>query len=159
MRLLPGRGRHLPPDGHPLRVPSDRESSTPSPVGSTTSCPSTCCISRNRRSLPVRRLPSTTPGWTRRRRRTPPGLSRDLEGVLSGADAVVVFAGHKEYRGLEPARVKELCGSAAPGGRRRAERRGPGRVDRCGIRLPWHRLGDKNRHSIAGRVPSNLPIF
>jgi UDP-N-acetyl-D-mannosaminuronic acid dehydrogenase len=31
----------------------------------------------------------------------PPGLSRDLEGVLSGADAVVVFAGHKEeYRGL-----------------------------------------------------------
>ncbi|MHC1626920.1 MAG: UDP binding domain-containing protein [Methanoculleaceae archaeon] len=24
----------------------------------------------------------------------PPGLSQDLEGVLSGADAVVVFAGH-----------------------------------------------------------------
>ncbi|CVK33944.1 protein of unknown function [Methanoculleus bourgensis] len=44
----------------------------------------------------------------------PPGLSRDLEGVLSGADAVVVFAGHKEYRGLEPARVKELCGCTWP---------------------------------------------
>ena len=44
----------------------------------------------------------------------PPGLSWDLEGVLSGADAVVVFAGHKEYRGLEPARVKEHCGSAHP---------------------------------------------
>jgi hypothetical protein len=26
----------------------------------------------------------------------PPGLSRDIEGVLAGADAVVVFAGHKE---------------------------------------------------------------
>jgi len=39
----------------------------------------------------------------------PPGLSRDLEGVLAGADAVVVFAGHKEYRGLEPAQVKGLC--------------------------------------------------
>jgi UDP-N-acetyl-D-mannosaminuronic acid dehydrogenase len=44
----------------------------------------------------------------------PPGLSRDLEGVLAGADAVVVFAGHKEYRGLEPARVKGLCGCARP---------------------------------------------
>jgi len=39
----------------------------------------------------------------------PPGLSRDLEGILSGADVVVVFAGHKEeYRGLVPARVKGL---------------------------------------------------
>ena len=45
--------------------------------------------------------PATSPG-------APPGLSRDLEGVLSGADAVVVFAGHVEYRGLEPARVKGL---------------------------------------------------
>ncbi|MCK9278103.1 MAG: UDP-glucose/GDP-mannose dehydrogenase family protein [Methanoculleus sp.] len=44
----------------------------------------------------------------------PPGLSRDLEGVLSGADAVVIFAGHKEYRGLLPARVKELSGSGHP---------------------------------------------
>jgi UDP-N-acetyl-D-mannosaminuronic acid dehydrogenase len=44
----------------------------------------------------------------------PPGLSRDLDAVLSGADAVVVFAGHKEYRGLLPARVKELSGSPHP---------------------------------------------
>ncbi|MFY1645457.1 UDP binding domain-containing protein, partial [Methanoculleus bourgensis] len=44
----------------------------------------------------------------------PPGLSRDLEGVLAGADAVVVFAGHKEYRGLAPVRVRELSGSAHP---------------------------------------------
>jgi UDP-N-acetyl-D-mannosaminuronic acid dehydrogenase len=44
----------------------------------------------------------------------PPGISRDLAGVLAGADAVVVFAGHKEYRGLVPARVKELSGSPHP---------------------------------------------
>jgi len=44
----------------------------------------------------------------------PPGLSRDLEGVLAGADAVVVFAGHKEYRGLAPDRVKRLCGGVRP---------------------------------------------
>mgnify|MGYP003768869429 FL=1 len=36
----------------------------------------------------------------------PPGLSRDIEGVLTGADAVVVFAGHKEYRGMVPAQVE-----------------------------------------------------
>ena len=34
--------------------------------------------------------------------------------MLSGADAVVVFAGHKEYRGLVPARVKEVSGSRHP---------------------------------------------
>ena len=34
--------------------------------------------------------------------------------MLAGADAVVVFAGHKEYRGLEPARVKGLCGCERP---------------------------------------------
>jgi|BioPla2DNA2_1021312.scaffolds.fasta_scaffold14597_3 UDP-N-acetyl-D-mannosaminuronic acid dehydrogenase len=36
------------------------------------------------------------------------GLSRGLAGVLAGADAAVVFTGHKEYRGLEPERVKGL---------------------------------------------------
>jgi len=44
----------------------------------------------------------------------PPGLSRDLEGVLAGADAVVVFAGHKEYWGLVPVEVRRLCGSPHP---------------------------------------------
>jgi len=35
-----------------------------------------------------------------------------LEGVL--ADAVVVFAGHKEYRSLFAAGVRRLCGSPHP---------------------------------------------
>jgi len=48
----------------------------------------------------------------REMRRRAPGLSRDLEGVL--ADAVVVFAGHKEYRGLLAAGVRRLCGSPHP---------------------------------------------
>ncbi len=68
-----------------------------------------------RRSLPVRRLPCTIPGWTPRRRRTPRRGSRGtLKGVLAGADAAVVFAGHKEYRGLVPARVMGLCGCPWP---------------------------------------------
>jgi UDP-N-acetyl-D-mannosaminuronic acid dehydrogenase len=71
----------------------------------------------------------------------PPGLSHDLAGVLSGADAVVVFAGHKEYRGLSPARVKEVSGVSPPGGRGWAQRRGPGRVDRSGVCLPRDRPG------------------
>lgn len=46
---------------------------------------------------------------------SPPSLSRcrsaphRCRGVISGADAVVVSAGHREYRGLVP-----LCGSAHP---------------------------------------------
>ena len=45
----------------------------------------------------------------------PPGLSRDLEGVLAGADAVVVFAGHREDRGLMPGKVRRRCGSGCAG--------------------------------------------
>ena len=36
-------------------------------------------------------------------------ITRDLDAVLRGADAVVIFAGHKEYRTLVPAEVKALC--------------------------------------------------
>ena len=71
----------------------------------------------------------------------PPGLSRDLEGVLAGADAVVVFAGHKEYRGLEPAQVKGLCGSPHPAvvdGRNVVD---PDAWIAGGLRLPGDRAG------------------
>ena len=47
-------------------------------------------------------------------RRRAPGLARDLEGVLAGAGAVAVFAGHKGYRGLLAAGVRRLCGSPHP---------------------------------------------
>jgi UDP-N-acetyl-D-mannosaminuronic acid dehydrogenase len=41
-------------------------------------------------------------------------ITRDLDAVLRGADAVVIFAGHKEYRTLVPAEVKALCGISHP---------------------------------------------
>ena len=51
-------------------------------------------------------------------RACPPGGSRDvagaLDGVLAGADAVVVFAGRREYRGPLVAQVKGLCRCARP---------------------------------------------
>jgi len=44
----------------------------------------------------------------------PPGLSRDLDGVLANADMVVIFARHKEYQGLVPDHVKKLSGHSHP---------------------------------------------
>lgn len=41
-------------------------------------------------------------------------LERDLGTVLSGADAVVVFTGHNEYKTLSPLEVKHLCGKERP---------------------------------------------
>ena len=79
----------------------------------------------------------------------PPGLSRDLAGVLSGADAVAVFAGHKEYRGLVPARVKGLCGCQWPAiidGRNIVD---PGAFIAAGFIYKGIGRGDKNNHPIA----------
>ena len=78
----------------------------------------------------------------------PPGLSRDLEGVLSGADAVVVFAGHKEYRGLAPVRVRELSGSAHPAvvdGRNVVD---PDAWIAAGFVYRGIGRGDRNRHAL-----------
>jgi UDP-N-acetyl-D-mannosaminuronic acid dehydrogenase len=78
----------------------------------------------------------------------PPGLSRDLEGVLSGADAVVVFAGHKEYRGLVPAEVRRLCGCAHPAvvdGRNVVD---PDAWIGAGFVYRGIGRGDKNRHAL-----------
>ena len=84
----------------------------------------------------------------------PPGLSRDLDGVLAGADAVVVFAGHKEYRGLVPERVKELSGSAHP-----AIVDGRNVVDPdawIGAEFVYRGIGrgDKNGHELKPTIPT-----
>jgi UDP-N-acetyl-D-mannosaminuronic acid dehydrogenase len=39
-------------------------------------------------------------------------ISHDLSSVLKGADAVAIFAGHKEYMALDAAEVKRLIGAA-----------------------------------------------
>ena len=80
----------------------------------------------------------------------PPGLSRDLEGVLSGADAVVIFTGHKEYRGLVPAEVRRLCGCAHPAvvdGRNVVD---PDAWIEAGFVYRGIGRGDKNRHVLRG---------
>ncbi len=78
----------------------------------------------------------------------PPGLSRDLDGVLSGADAVVVFAGHKEYRGLVPSEVRRLCGCPHPAvvdGRNVVD---PDVWIGAGFVYRGIGRGDKNRHAL-----------
>jgi UDP-N-acetyl-D-mannosaminuronic acid dehydrogenase len=41
-------------------------------------------------------------------------IERDLSSVVTGADAVVVFTGHNEYKSLNPAGVKKMCGKDHP---------------------------------------------
>ena len=80
----------------------------------------------------------------------PPGLSRELDAVLAGADAVVVFADHKEYRGLVPAEVRRLCGCARPAvvdGRNVVD---PDAWIVEGFAYRGIGRGDKNRHALRG---------
>ena len=80
----------------------------------------------------------------------PPGLSRDLEGVLASADVVVVFAGHKEYRGLVPAEVRRLCGCKSPAvvdGRNAVD---PDAWIGAGFVYRGIGRGDKNQHALRG---------
>jgi len=41
-------------------------------------------------------------------------ISHDLRGVLSQADVIAIFAGHKQYKTLRPGTVKELSGADNP---------------------------------------------
>jgi len=41
-------------------------------------------------------------------------VHQNLESVLTGVDAVVIFTGHREYKELLPGRVKELMGCGNP---------------------------------------------
>ena len=89
------------------------------------------------------RFACTTPGWTRCCRRM---RRRGCRGT--GADAVVVFAGHKEYRGLVPARVKGLCGCTWPvivDGRDVVD---PGAWISAGFAYRGIGRGDKNGHAL-----------
>lgn len=75
-------------------------------------------------------------------------ITRDLDSVLAGADVVVIFAGHKEYRVLVPVEVKKLCGCSHPvivDGRNVAE---PDEWIAEGYVYRGIGRGDKNGHSI-----------
>lgn len=81
------------------------------------------------------------------------GLSRDLDAVFEGADAVVVFAGHKEYRGLVPMRVKEVCGCDHPAIVDERDGAEPDAWIEAGFAYRGIGRGDKNRHELIKTVP------
>ncbi|NJD77528.1 MAG: nucleotide sugar dehydrogenase [Candidatus Methanoperedens sp.] len=41
-------------------------------------------------------------------------ISQDLDGCMKGADAVVIFTGHSQYKGLKAGVMKKLAGSGRP---------------------------------------------
>jgi len=41
-------------------------------------------------------------------------IDGDLQAVLAGADAVIIFTGHREYYALDPGKVKDLTGKKHP---------------------------------------------
>jgi UDP-N-acetyl-D-mannosaminuronic acid dehydrogenase len=76
-------------------------------------------------------------------------LSRDLDGVIDGADAVVLFTDHDEYRRLDPATVRRMSGREHPvivDGRNLVD---PDAFIRAGWIYKGIGRGDRNDHPLA----------
>lgn len=72
----------------------------------------------------------------------------DLDGSIEGADAVVIFAGHHEYKTLDPVHIRKLSGKAHPvliDGRNIVD---PDRFINHGFVYKGIGRGDKNMHAI-----------
>jgi UDP-N-acetyl-D-mannosaminuronic acid dehydrogenase len=75
-------------------------------------------------------------------------ISHDLEEVISGADAIAILTGHRQYYALIPGTVRELCGKARPvivDGRNIMD---PDAWIRVGFVYKGIGRGDKNRHPL-----------
>ncbi|ATU08098.1 nucleotide sugar dehydrogenase [Methanohalophilus portucalensis] len=75
-------------------------------------------------------------------------ISQDMEEVLDGVDAVVVFAGHRQYYSLEPRQLQELSGQTHPvivDGRNVVE---PDAFIDAGFVYKGIGRGDKNGHEV-----------
>ncbi|OPX69379.1 MAG: UDP-N-acetyl-D-mannosamine dehydrogenase [Methanoregulaceae archaeon PtaB.Bin056] len=77
-------------------------------------------------------------------------ISSDLERVITGADAVAVFTGHREYRALDPGSLKRWAGVEHPvivDGRNVVD---PDSFIRYGWVYKGIGRGDKNGHAVVG---------
>ena len=75
-------------------------------------------------------------------------ISHDLASVLKNADAIAIFAGHKEYKALIAERVKKLTGAARAAildGRNVVE---PDEYIDAGFVYKGIGRGDKNEHAL-----------
>src|SRR5674476_312471 len=71
-------------------------------------------------------------------------ILQDLEESLKGADAIVIFAGHHQYKNLDPKKIMTLSGKAHPviiDGRNMID---PEHFIRCGFVYKGIGRGDKN---------------
>jgi len=72
----------------------------------------------------------------------------NLDDAVRGADAIVIFAGHRQYRDLDPARLRDLSGKSHPvivDGRNMID---PDAFIQCGFVYKGIGRGDKNSHAI-----------
>jgi len=72
----------------------------------------------------------------------------NLDDAARGADAIVIFAGHRQYRDLDPARLRDLSGKSHPvivDGRNMID---PDAFIQCGFVYKGIGRGDKNSHAI-----------
>ena len=78
-------------------------------------------------------------------------LLKDSNETLKGADAVVIFTGHKEYFSLKPADIKKLTGkenTVIIDGRNVID---PDTFINAGFVYKGIGRGDKNSHAIVGQ--------
>jgi UDP-N-acetyl-D-mannosaminuronic acid dehydrogenase len=78
-------------------------------------------------------------------------VSGSFDDTIRGADAIVVFAGHQQYRNLDPARLKALTGKAHPviiDGRNMVD---ADAFIQAGFVYKGIGRGDKNGHAIVGK--------
>jgi len=76
-------------------------------------------------------------------------VNADLEGTLKGVDVIAIFAGHGQYRNLDPARIRALTGRQHPvivDGRNMID---PDAFIAEGFVYKGIGRGDKNGHAIA----------
>jgi UDP-N-acetyl-D-mannosaminuronic acid dehydrogenase len=76
-------------------------------------------------------------------------IFQNLDDVMKGADAVVIFAGHHQYKNLDPVKIRKLSGKAHPviiDGRNMID---PDFYIRHGFVYKGIGRGDKNSHIIS----------
>ena len=86
------------------------------------------------------------PTW----RNTPVPILQDLDDTIRGADAIVIFAGHNQYKNLDPNSYADLAGKVHPviiDGRNLID---PDLYIRHGFVYKGIGRGDKNMHKISG---------
>ena len=135
----------------PARVAPSRGPGSPCWDGRSSGTRTTPGTRRRNRTATCSSTPGPSCGSTTRMCSSYPGvpISRDLEEVLDGADAVVLFTAHDEYRHLDPVAARVTSGREHPvivDGRNLVD---PDPFIRAGWIYKGIGRGDRNEHPVA----------